>query len=369
MKLERVKNIAIIAVFVVFVFGLAFLGAILPDVTVSRAERRKLVQQPELSADAVMDGEYMTKLEDYLLDQFPFRDEWRTIKAALRFGLFRQLDNNGVYLVGDSVFKLEYPLKEEQVRCAAAKIAEVYAGYLDGMNVYWSVVPDKNYFAAEKSGRTALDYDWLMELMREGVPAEMTYVDIFGTLTLDDYFKTDAHWRQERIIPVAQKLAKAMGAGGVPGKSDYETRELSPFYGVYWGQSALNVQPDTLAYLVSEYTECATVRSADKPGQILPVYTLGNFAGLDGYDVFLDGAATIVTVECPKAKTERELIVFRDSSASSLAPLLLGAYSKITLIDLRYVSASIVGQYVDFAGQDVLFLYGTSLLNSGSILK
>ena len=370
MKMEKAKNIATIAVFLAFVFGLAFLGALLPDATLSRAERRKLAQSPKLTAGSVMNGKFMTDLEAYLLDQFPFRDDWRAVKAALRFGLFRQMDNNGVYLVGDSVLKLEYPLKEDQVNYAAKKIAEVCEKYLSGMRVYWSVVPDKNYFAARENGRMALDYDRLMALMREGVPEKMTYVDLFGDLTIGDYYKTDAHWRQDRILPVAKKLAEAMGAEeGLLGETDYESHELSPFYGGYWGQSALNVEPDTLVYLESGYTKNATVTSAQKPGETLPVYTLDRFAGMDGYDVFLDGAATILTVECESAAAGRELIVFRDSSASSLAPLLLGAYAKITLVDLRYVKAELVGQYVDFADQDVLFLYGVSLLNSGTLLK
>jgi hypothetical protein len=367
--LEKAKNIAIIAVFLAFVFGLAFLGAILPDAAVSRAERRKLAQKPALSAESVLDGSFMDKLEEYLLDQFPARDAWRTVKAALRFGLFCQMDNNGVYLAEDSVFKLEYPLKEDQVRFAAKKIAEVYEKYLSGMKVYWSVVPDKNFFEAEKSGHMALDYDRLMELMQEGVPQGLNYVDLFYTLTIDDYFRTDAHWRQDRILKVAKKLAQAMGAEGVPDEDAFTDRVLSPFYGGYWGQSALHVAPDALVYLESDYTKHAKVQSADKPGQTLPVYTLDRFLGMDGYDVFVDGAATIVTIICENAETDRELIIFRDSFASSLAPLMLGAYSKITLVDLRYVKTDLVGQFVDFSNQDVLFLYGVAILNSGSILK
>ena len=79
--------------------------------------------------------------------------------------------------------------------------------------------------------------------------------------------------------------------------------------------------------------------------------------------------AAIVTLESPGAKTGRELILFRDSFGSSLAPLFLEGYSKVTLIDLRYVASSLLEQFVDFADQDVLFLYSTSLLNSGMLLK
>lgn len=90
---------------------------------------------------------------------------------------------------------------------------------------------------------------------------------------------------------------------------------------------------------------------------------------MDGYDVFCAGAQSVVTIESPLAKTDRELILFRDSFGSSLAPLFLEGYRRVTLVDLRYLSSSLLEQFVDFHGQDVLFLYSTSLLNSGMLLK
>lgn len=62
-------------------------------------------------------------------------------------------------------------------------------------------------------------------------------------------------------------------------------------------------------------------------------------------------------------------MVFRDSFGSSLVPLLVQDYAKVTLVDIRYVASDFVGQFVDFHGQDVLFLYSTLVLNSSSTLK
>lgn len=367
--MEKAKNLAVVAVFFAFLFGFSFAFAVLPDRDVSFSERRKLAQRPDLSTETVLDGSFMDDLEDYLLDQFPQRDFWRSVRAATRFYLFFQMDNNGIYLVNDSIYKLEYPLKDDQVRAAANKIAEVCGMYLSGMRVYWSVVPDKNYYTAEQTGRPALDYDRLLELVKEGVPEEMMYVDLFGELSADDYFRTDPHWRQDRIVKAAKKLAKAMGNDFALREEDFVRRELFPFSGAYLGQSALSVAPDILAYLESPYTESARVTSADRPNELLPVYTVEKFSGMDGYDVFLDGAASVLTVTCENAPNGKELIIFRDSNASSLAPLLLGTYSKITLVDLRYIRADMVGDYVDFHNQDVLFLYGVPVLNSGGILR
>ena len=104
-------------------------------------------------------------------------------------------------------------------------------------------------------------------------------------------------------------------------------------------------------------------------GETAHVYDGTKLTSRDLYDIFLCGPASVLTVENPAAGTDRELIIFRDSFASSLAPLLLPGYARITLIDLRYVSSEQLGDYVDFGDQDVLFLYSTLVLNQSSMLK
>ena len=368
--MKKIKSIAIIAVTLVMLFGLAIWALAAPDEDVSKAERRKLAQAPELTAESVFSGEYMSDLETYFLDQFPLRDSWRTLKAVMRFDVFRQLENNGVYLAGDQVCKLEYPLKEDQVIYGANKINELVDTILDGMDVYYAVVPDKNYYAAPAYGMPHMDYDRMLELLAEQVDSRVQYVDLFGLLPLDDYYRTDPHWRQDHILPVAQTLTDAMGLGVdlTTPAGGFRPKTLEPFYGVYFGQSALNVEPDTLTYLTSDATDAATMTGVEFEGT-WPVYTTDKFTGMDGYDVFAGGAQAILTIESPNAQTDKELIIFRDSYGSSIAPLFLEGYSKVTLIDLRYVATSLLEQFVEFDDQDVLFLYSTSLLNSAMLLK
>ena len=63
------------------------------------------------------------------------------------------------------------------------------------------------------------------------------------------------------------------------------------------------------------------------------------------------------------------MIIFRDSFASSLAPLLIPYYQKITLIDLRYININYIAPQIDFQNKDVLFLYSTLIVNNSFILK
>ena len=139
-----------------------------------------------------------------------------------------------------------------------------------------------------------------------------------------------------------------------------------PFYGVYYGQAALPTQPETLYILQNDTLDQCRVYDyvTDSYGA---VYNLEKLYGNDPYEVFLSGAQSMLRLENPNAATDRELILFRDSYASSLAPLLIQDYAAITLVDIRYIQPQLLGKYVDFAGKDVLFLYSTLVLNKNLI--
>ncbi len=366
--MKRFKDILTIILFAGIMFGFGLAHILLPDGDVSLSERRKLTQMPELTAEAVFSGGFSGELEEYILDQFPLREQFRRLHSAIRIDLMRQNDVNGLWLSDGHIFKNEDPLDESQVLYGAGVIDRVCKDYLDGMNIFYSIIPDKGYFAPEENNREKFDYEHLAELMTQTVE-HAEYIDIFDTLSLDDYYKTDTHWSQDKIFSTVYKLAEAMGVSDdITPPEEYTVSELYPFYGVYYGQAALSAEPDTLYYLTSVYTENAKVSGIESTVSE-DVYAVDKFNGLDGYDVFLSGAQPIVEIECPNAASERELIIFRDSFGSSIAPLFTGAYSKITLIDLRYIASPLLEDYVEFAGQDVLFLYSAQLLNSSMLLK
>ena len=77
----------------------------------------------------------------------------------------------------------------------------------------------------------------------------------------------------------------------------------------------------------------------------------------------------MLTIENPDYNGTKELIVFRDSYGSSLIPLLVTGYSKVTVVDTRYISQKLLNQYIEFKDQDVLFMYSTLIINNSTTLK
>jgi hypothetical protein len=78
----------------------------------------------------------------------------------------------------------------------------------------------------------------------------------------------------------------------------------------------------------------------------------------DKYSYFLGPLKLLVTIET-ESKTGKSLLVFKDSYAHSLAPMLMDQYEKIVLVDLR----NLVGDLEDIIHiedyDEILYIYST----------
>ncbi len=348
---------------------LIFWGWFGPKAESSESERRPLAQMPALSVETLLNGKFMSEFEDYSLDQFPLRDTFRQLKSLFHYYVLGQKDNNEIYITDGFAAKQEYPYNPESTQHAIDRFTYLYEKYLaqSGSDIYMTVVPDKGYYLAQQSGHLAMDYAQMFADYREGMPWA-THVDLTDCLSGTDYYRTDTHWRQENLLAAAQKLCQAMGVSG-PKAADYTQTALErPFYGVYYGQAALPMKPETMYIMESQLLSDCTVYDWES-GKTNPVYDLSKLSSKDLYDVFLSGSRSLLTIENPNASTDRELIVFRDSFGSSMVPLLVQDYASVTVVDIRYIQIDVLERFLEFKGQDVLLLYSTLVLNNSSTLK
>ena len=310
----------------------------------------------------------MTNFETYTLDQFPFREQFRQLKAINHFYVFRQSDNHDIYIADGYASALVYPLHSGSVENALEHFQNIYDTWLadTDVSVYSCIVPDKNYYLASANGYPALDYTQLFHQIENGM-GYSTFIDITDCLTISSYYKTDTHWKQETLLPVAEKLLSLMQQEQ-PMTSQYTLKTASTdFYGVYYGQAALPMTGETISYYTNDTLDALSVLHMDT-GKETSVYDFAQLSSKDPYEFFLSGAAPLLLVENPAAASDKELILFRDSFGSSLAPLLLDSYRTITLVDTRYVSADMLGEFITFEDQDVLFLYSSLILNNSTTL-
>lgn len=365
---DKIKNYIVTALFSLVIGVFALLCLLHKPVAVSESERRPLAQLPEFSINGIIKGNVISDFGKYTVDQFPLRDTFRSVKALVSRNIFLRTDNNGFRNEGNIIFKDEYPLNEDSVTHVSDVINKVYDKYFaDGNHkIIYSVVPDKSYYSG--AGTLRLDYDRLAQLLRDNINSNIGYADIFASLDLDDYYATDTHWTQDKLSEVVEKIGNALGIGN-KFSSNYIVKRLHPFYGVYAGQSALPVPPDTIYYLTNSVIEGCTVYNYET-GETGKVYDLDRFNGSDPYEIFLSGPTALLRIDNPSNTSGRRLIIFRDSFGSSLTPLLIEAYSSITVVDLRYVRSDFLGRLIEIEGnEDVLFLYSTIVLNSSAAIN
>lgn len=366
---KNFKNIFIVICIGLSWFIISLFCWLNPSQEISASERRSLTQFPPLKIESLVSGEFMKDFEKYAQDQFPFRFKFRALKAYTRFYLLSQKDNNDIYIEEDHAAKLTYPLNENSIRTANRKFNNLYDKYMEDkeVNIFITVVPDKDYYLGANKGYPSMDYERLFEIIKKDTEFAK-YIDVTDILCINDYYKTDIHWKQESLVKVAEKIGSALGV--IDNLSlEYEMKETNiPFYGVYYGQSALPLSYDNIFYLTNNTIDDCTVYNYET-NSYAKVYDIKKLNGRDPYDLYMSGATPLLEVNNPNAKTNKELIVFRDSFGSSLVPLLLEGYSKVTLVDIRYITSDAVGQFIEFNNQDVLFLYSTLILNSATMLK
>lgn len=350
--------------FISILIGFFILNIFLPDKEISFSERRKLKLFPNITLENLIEGKTIDEFEDYTLDQFAFRDKFRGLKAYIELNILNKLDNNNIFTLDNNIFKIDYPLKEKEVLKFASKLNNITSKYLKNNNVYLGIIPDKNYYLKDNT-HLKIDYDYLISLVNSKIE-NIKYIDLTTSLNLKDFYYTDLHWKQENLGKVVDTLSNEINFRIT--NKDYKVQSYTPFYGAYYGQAALNIEADTLKYLSNDIIENAIVNNLENES-FKYVYNKDKLGSLDSYDVFLSGATPFIEIINPLYEGTKELIIFRDSFGSSIAPLLIEGYSKITLIDLRYINLASVEQLIDFNTQDVLFLYSTLIINNSSILK
>lgn len=367
---EKIKNIFVVAIFLVIIFGFAIVNIVAKDKEISQSERRKLKQFPKINEKTIFDGKINDQIEEYAMDQFVLRDELRSIKTFVKLDILHQKDNNDLFELNGSIYKMQYPLDRKSVENTAEKINSIYNKYLStNNNVYYSIIPDKNYFLGENTVYLNIDYKLLEDIMKEKVNSNIKYIDIKNNLCANNYYSTDTHWKQQDILEVRDKIAREMSFKDRI-RTDFISKEFGEFYGTLYGQLGKKMSPDKIEYLTNDILENATTYNYEtkKEAKIYDSNKATN--SMDKYDLFLSGSTPLIEIRNENAETSKELIIFRDSFGSSLAPLFTEAYSKIILVDTRYMPADLIKDYISFnENQDVLFIYSTLLINDSGVLK
>ena len=358
---DKTKDIVVTLVFLFTIISLFLINVIIKDTDISIAERRKLATMPELTTKSLFDGTYFKKFDSYVTDQFIKRDTFRKVKIDIE--LSTKGEYNNLYMYDDYIVEEIFPLNTNSIKKLTNKINYIKNTYLNNnSNIYYTIIPDKNYFV--NKGNLKLDYNKLQDMMKNNL-TNLNYINIFDKLTLNNYYKTDTHWKQEDLFNVANTIANQMNFDITNNNVE---NTITTFKGSYAGRLSVTKDIDTIKTISNPSIDNSSVYNYETK-KYTKIYDYDKIKSLDKYDIYLSGASSIIDIVNPTSNSNKELIVFRDSYGSSLVPLLIDGYRKITVIDIRYVSSRILNNYIKFDNQDVLFMYSILTINNSFSMR
>ena len=358
---DKIKDIVVTIIFLFTIIALFLINIIKEDTDISVAERRKLATMPELTTKSLFDGTYFKKFDSYVTDQFVERDAFRKIKIDIE--LSTKGEYNNLYLYDDYIIEEIFPLNSNSINNLTNKINYIKNTYLnDNSNIYYTIIPDKNYFV--NNGNLKLNYNKLQDMMKNNL-SNINYINIFDKLTLDNYYKTDTHWKEEDLFNVANTIANQMNFDIT---NNNVVNTITTFKGSYAGRLSVTKDIDTIKTISNPSIDNSSVYNYETK-KYTDIYDYTKINSLDKYDIYLSGAVPIIDIINNNISSDKELIVFRDSYGSSLIPLLIEGYKKITVIDIRYISSKILNKYIDFNDQDVLFMYSILTINNSFSIR
>lgn len=354
------KNRTIISIFLIIIVISGILTAF-NQTEISYSERRKLKAFPSVTKAGSYNKEFFNELDDYLNDHYFMRDDFLKLHAYSVLKLFRQNDIDGVYTKDGYLFKMDKRIDEKSTKYLTELINSISDKYFPNQDKYFVAIPLKNHFLVDNE----LDYSY-EEMLKAIEGIDMPIINTKDYLTLDAYYKTDLHFKQNHLEAFKDLIFEITDTK--ENEVVFNEKSVSPFYGSYYSYYNGIIKADSIDYLDSELFKDITVYSLDKNGNT-NVYDPSAIHSVDGYNFFLDGPTSYLKISNPNIENGQKLIIFRDSFSSSLIPLLIPSFEEIQVFDLRYYRSSYLDNVELNKDAKVLFIYGCEVMNNSYSMR
>jgi hypothetical protein len=204
-------------------------------------------------------------------------------------------------------------------------------------------IPDR-YKSMSADQRAAITY--IYDRLDEGINTAWVY----DALALHSgeylYFRTDHHWTGLGAYYAFAELMTSQGRSAAPLDS-YETVQLDGFLGSLYnavgGDDAMKKNPDyVIAYLPHVAYEMVGFEKTalDSPYPMKLVYGPNEISTSNKYIAFAGGDVAYVKI-VTQNKNGRRLIVFKESFANAMLPLLADQYEEVHVVDFRHYTRSV----------------------------
>lgn len=382
METNRHFSKSVVIVLLVLVFGFTVITFVSPERTFSDNENRVLAQAPEFSWKTLFSGEFMADYETYITDQFFMRDDWIRLKTIAEIVLNKQ-DINGVYISKDGYLierhensKVDLEMLEKS-KDRLVQFVEKHVGRLSADHIKVMLVPTASEILTDKLPpfATGFDQNGMLDEIYSRLP-EGTALDVREALKAhaDEYifYKTDHHWTTLGAFYAYQEYCKAMGFE-VPELSEVQQTVVSEdFLGTVHSKLNLNISKDTMSVFTLPNTPTKFSVTVDLTDKFDTLYVDKYLSMKDKYSYYLDGNHGLTEI-MSNSEGKGTLLIIKDSYSHCFAPMTVGNYEKVYMVDFRYFNMPISQFMMQYRVTDVLVLYNAVTfatdVNSGKFVK
>ena len=348
----------LIALFCLYLGGMAALYVVLPKRDFSENEKRVLAKLPALTASTATDGSFESGFEKWMSDHVPFRDALVGLHALYEQASGRNGLSGVIRSTDGRLLAAPAELDAEDIARKCGRIDKLAAA--TGLPTAVMLIPENGYMhegvlpsphATYKDAEAArlvseslknADFIWPEERFAELSGAEL-------------YYRADHHYTSRGAYEACRLYAEKTGLP-MPARETYRVETVEGFHGSMYAKAGLWGTPaETVELWQSPATEDVTVTFDDRD----PAHSLffrEHLAEMDKYPVFLDGNHALVTIDTGN-EGERLLLV-RDSFGHCFAPFAADCFSKIVLVDLRYYHKPVSKLAQQEKIDRILVLYG-----------
>ncbi|MDE6728778.1 MAG: hypothetical protein K2J80_12700 [Oscillospiraceae bacterium] len=358
-----------IGLFALTLCGVSLTTLILPKKSMSENENRTLAKMPTVVNDKKLEsaknpadvwnsikwkyinnrnGEaFKDDFETYLCDHLAGRELWvKSSNTIQKFSGKKEI--NGVYTVDGRMIQT---FKQYD--------ADIVNNSINAMNAFADRFPDKQMYLM--LAPTAQGFFMNKIPSYAGLLSEKSFIDdcykkVKGISTIDCrsflasnaddyiYYRTDHHWTSLGAFCAYQSAAKVLGYAAYGfGSFNIETASSS-FRGTLYSRTLDDsISPDSIEYYTltkNEPTVKMTCINGTEITEYDSLYVRDFLDQKDKYSSFTGSNAPVVKIET-NVDNDKSLLIIKDSYAHSLVPFLSKHYSRITMVDMRYISTDL----------------------------
>lgn len=365
---------ALIGAFILLTAGAGIFTLTAKDREFSDSENRMLSQKPSFSLDRLIDGRFMSDFEGWLSDQFPLRDEAIILKTDLdRLG--GKKEENGVYIgKNNRLFEIPSEYDKEKNKEKVDAISEFLDRYPE-VNGLVAIVPNSSFiYSGELPDFLALgnQQEQINEIYASLSSESLETADTVSALYAmkqegtELYYKTDHHWTTRAAYGIFLQIADIWSLDKSTTYSFYTVTDS--FEGTLSSKSGVHDASDTIEICVPDGSEESyTVSFESMQVKRATLFDESKLNTKNKYEVFLGGNYDKISIETT-APNENCLLIIKDSYANCMIPMLTPHFSRIVVVDPRYMSESMDTVMSECNFTHVLLLYNLNTFNEDSVL-